>query len=235
VLGTYETMIETIINIPFELDLEGLLKEAHVESGTDDAAGFEELLNRAREVAKPKALYKECFIQLKGEETITIDNITFATRALRMNLDQVERVFPYVATCGKEVDEINIPESDFLSRYWLDIIKAALLRVSCCHLESLLVQKYKLGKTSVMSPGSGDVNVWPIKQQKELFSLFGDVEDLIGVRLTESFLMLPNKSVSGVRFPTEIDFQSCQLCHRENCFSRKAPFNEELWESVRHD
>jgi hypothetical protein len=85
-----------------------------------------------------------------------------------------------------------------------------------------------------MNPGSGDANVWPIEQQKELFSLFGDVENLIGVRLTDSFLMVPNKSVSGICFPTEINFQSCQLCHRMNCNGRKAPFDRKLWESVNH-
>ena len=102
-------------------------------------------------------------------------------------------------------------------------------------MSELLDRKYKLGKTATISPGSGDVTVWPIEQQRELFALFVDVENLVGVRLTESFLMTPNKSVSGIRFPTEIDFQSCQLCHRENCPGRRAPFDKKLWESVQHD
>jgi hypothetical protein len=83
-----------------------------------------------------------------------------------------------------------------------------------------------------MSPGSGDANVWPITQQRELFSLFSNVEALVGVRLTDSFLMLPNKTVSGIRFQTETDFESCELCHRESCVGRRAPFNRELWESL---
>ena len=70
-------------------------------------------MNKAQKIAKPKVLYKECFIQSKGEETITIDDIIFASRVLRMNLDQAERVFAYVTTCGKEVDEIEIPQGDF--------------------------------------------------------------------------------------------------------------------------
>ena len=103
-----------------------------------------------------------------------------------MNLDQVERVFAYVVTCGKEVDEIKIPQDDFLKGFWLDTIKATLLGVSGRHLSELLDQKYKLMKTADMSPGAGDVTVWPIEQQRELFALFGDVENLIGVRLTPS-------------------------------------------------
>lgn len=81
-----------------------------------------------------------------------------------------------------------------------------------------------------MAPGSGAANVWPITQQKQLFSVFGDVEKLIGVRLTDRCLMIPIKSVSGIFFPTAGDntFASCQLCPREECIRRRAPFDAEL-------
>jgi len=229
------TMVEAITDIPFELDVKALFKRMHIEPGGDDAKEFTSLVNKVQEVGKPKVLYKESYIEAKGEETVTIDSVTFTSRALRRNLDKIERVFPYVATCGKEVDDIEIHQGDFLKEFWLDTIKAILLGASSRHLSELLDQKYKLGRTSAMNPGAGDVTVWPIEQQRELFSLFGDVENLIGVRLTHSFLMLPNKSVSGICFPTEINFQSCQLCHRENCVGRSASFNKELWESVQHN
>jgi hypothetical protein len=66
--------------------------------------------------------------------------------------------------------------------------------------------------------------VWPIEQQRSLFALFGDVEALIGVALTESYLMLPTKSVSGVYFETDQSFISCQLCTREACPGRRAKY-----------
>ena len=86
-----------------------------------------------------------------------------------------------------------------------------------------------------MSPGAGDADTWAIEQQRDLFSLFGNVFELIGVELTDSFLMIPNKSVSGILFPTEIDFRSCQVCHRKNCPSRSAPFDRRLWETYQGD
>jgi hypothetical protein len=82
-----------------------------------------------------------------------------------------------------------------------------------------------------MSPGS--LADWPITQQEELFSIFGNVEDLIGVKLTESFLMVPLKSVSGIYFPTEIEFVSCQLCPREVCSGRRAPYDPDLAKKYR--
>jgi hypothetical protein len=102
------------------------------------------------------------------------------------------------------------------------------LGASLGYLNKYLTQKYALGKTSKMSPGAAAADVWPIEQQKQLFSIFGNVEDLIGVKLTDSYLMVPNKSVSGIFFPTEIDFRSCQLCPREVCPGRSAPYDENL-------
>jgi hypothetical protein len=77
-----------------------------------------------------------------------------------------------------------------------------------------------------MSPGS--LMDWPLEEQKPLFSLLKGAEKLIGVRLTENLLMIPRKSVSGIFFPTEVTFLSCQLCRREKCEWRKARYNEGL-------
>jgi hypothetical protein len=81
---------------------------------------------------------------------------------------------------------------------------------------------------SRMAPGSGAANVWPLTQQKALFSIFGDVEDMIGVKLTDRYLMVPIKSVSGIFFLHENPFVSCMLCPRENCVGRRAPYDREL-------
>jgi len=234
-LENRENKIEAITDIPFELDMEDLLEKIHVETGSSDAEEFEALVQKVRKRGRPKVVYKESFIQSKDEKTVTIDNVTFTSRTLRMNLEKVERVFPYVATCGREVDEIRFPEGELLKAFWLDTIKETLLDFGCQYLDGHLNHKYMLAKISSMSPGSGDTIIWPIEQQKELFSLFGNVEDLIGVSLTDSCLMIPIKSVSGIRFPTEIDFRSCQVCHREKCPSRSAPFDKELWESIQLD
>lgn len=77
-----------------------------------------------------------------------------------------------------------------------------------------------------MNPGS--LEDWPISEQKVLFILFKDCGKVIGVELTESFLMVPVKSVSEICFPTETSFESCQLCPRKNCLSRRVAYNSGL-------
>jgi hypothetical protein len=122
-----------------------------------------------------------------------------------------------------------------LAGWWLDTVKALVLGACRRALDGHLTRRFALGKTVTMSPGSGDATLWPIEQQRELFSLLGDVRGRIGVELTESFLMVPNKTVSGLRFATEVDFRSCQLCRREDCPGRSAAFDEGLWHSYERD
>ncbi|MFO7917308.1 MAG: vitamin B12 dependent-methionine synthase activation domain-containing protein [Anaerolineae bacterium] len=219
-------------DIPFSLDAESLMERLHITPRSDAAEEFRDLLRVAAECARPKAMYREAYVEIVGDDEVEIDGVTFTSRPLRMNLDSVHRVFAYVATCGREVDEAAPSSGDMLKAFWWDAIKADLLTAARKYLTDHIKTRYRLGKVAYMSPGSADATVWPIREQRQLFRLLGDVEAKVGVELTDSFLMVPNKSVSGILFPTEKDFRSCQLCHRQNCPGRRAPFDPELWESI---
>jgi len=224
-----------LTDIPFKLEPTELMPRAHVHPQGEDAAAFTQLVERARAVARPKALYREVFIDEKGADTVRLGSVTFTSRMLRANLDAAERVFAYVATCGHEMDEQAIPADDFVSPFWWDTIKAALLGAAMQYTLEHVKRRYRLAKTSSMNPGSGDANVWPLEQQRELFALLDGVTPHIGVTLTDTCLMLPNKTVSGVLFPAERDFRACQVCHRAECPNRGAPFDEALWKSIQHE
>jgi hypothetical protein len=225
-------MMLSFREIPFAFNMKQFFECLRMKPGTDRAKGFEDLVNVVQKIGKPKALCKSSFIGEKGEDTITLDGVTFTSLALRKNLDSIERVFPYVATCGTEIDDIETGQGDLQKKMWISFLKGNLLQASMQFLTEHLAKRYRVSNLSSMNPGSGDASVWPFEQQRELFSICGDVEDLIGVRLTKSMLLVPDMSVAGILFPTEIDFQSCQLCHRENCRFRRAPFDRELWESI---
>ena len=227
--------MEILNEIPFSLDAVKLMEQLHIEPGSDDAGEFRGLMDVAVAVGKPKAAYTVSFVEGRHGDTVEVGGISFTSRTLSRNLASSERIFPLVATCGREMDEAFPAKGDMLKEFWWDIIKVHLLGAANRHLDDELHRKFRLGKTATMRPGSGDASVWPIEQQRELFTLLGDVEQAIGVRLTDSSLMIPNKTTSGILFPTEVDFRSCEVCHRENCPSRHAPFNKELWEEIQHD
>ena len=222
--------MEILQKMPVQMDLDALLARVHVAKGSDDMKDVLELASSALSVASPKVVYDALFIEEKGPDTIRVGDTVFTSRVLRANLDTVERIFPYVATCGRELDTIPLPAGDIVREFWLDAIKGMVLSVATGYFAGHLKKKYAVSKMSVMHPGSGDLETWPIQQQQQLFSLFGDVETLIGVTLTDSHLMIPNKSVSGMYFATEVDFETCRICHREHCPSRQSPFDARLAE-----
>jgi len=214
-------------NIPVEYDLESMLDYLHLEKESRESKEFAELLERARETIRPKALYTISYIEEKGRDFVRFKGAKFTSIVLGVNLENTERVFPYIATCGTEVDGI-CTDHDMLKQYWLDEIKAKALLAAIQHLYSHIDEHHNPGKLSTMNPGSGAADVWPIEQQKQLFSIFGDVESSIGVRLTDSCLMIPNKTVSGIFFAAEKSFESCQLCPREVCKGRRASYEPDL-------
>lgn len=226
-------MIEALTDFPFALNLGAVQKRAHVRPDTEDAEALAELVGRVLSLARPKALFRESFVEARGADWVRIDGVTFTSQALRWNLDKAERVFPFAATCGHEVDAVALVPGDILQPFWLDVIKTFLLEAARQHLEAELKRRYRLEKSAAMHPGSADVGVWAIEQQRELFAVLGGVTPFIGVTLSESCLMHPNKSVSGIRFLAEANFRSCQVCRRQKCPSRAAPFDEQLWQQIR--
>jgi hypothetical protein len=223
-----------LADMPFDLDAASLMSRAHVPPDSDDAQEFPRLVETARIAGRPKAGYREAFVDARHEDTVTIEGITFSSRMLRKNLEHAERVFAYVVTCGRELDRIGLGGDDLLKEFWWDLIKGELLIAGIQHLAAYLDRRHLLSRTSTMHPGSGDASVWPIQQQRELFALLGDIPEQIGVELTDTYLMIPNKTISGIRFPTETDFRSCQVCQRPVCPNRAAAFDEALWRSIQH-
>ncbi|HOU11762.1 MAG TPA: vitamin B12 dependent-methionine synthase activation domain-containing protein [Anaerolineae bacterium] len=222
-------MNEHIVDvISFQPDLAELVKRLRLKEGSPYLADLQRLRDEAERIARPKALYKIAFIEARGDNYVIVDGVTLTSRVLRVNLERVHRVFPYVATCGVELDQWAHAQEDVLFQYWADVIKEMAVRVASQALFQSMTACYELGKTAVMSPGS--LADWPLPQQRPLFSILGDVTGAIGVTLSDSFLMTPNKSVSGVRFATDDDFASCQLCPRENCPGRRAPYDETLYD-----
>jgi len=218
--------MEILDDVPVELDIDTLLAKLRIDRESKIARDILDLIDNVAPVIRPKAIYEVSFIQNRDYDTVDIGGVIFKSRVLRANLDKVERVFPYVATCGTELETIAVPPGDLMKTFCLDMIKTAVLGSAIIYLTDYLTRYYALGNISHMNPGS--LESWPITQQKALFSLFGNVDELIGVRLTEGSVMFPLKSVSGIYFPTETTFESCQLCMREKCIGRRAPYDAEL-------
>jgi len=215
-------------DVSFRIDDDALIEELRLKEGSSSMGEVRLLAAEARAIARPKALYVQRFIEERDDDSVLVGGVRLTSRVLRVNLEHAQRMFPYVATCGVELAAWASSQDDLLHRFWAEAICEMALRQSKRAAHQHLIEHYRPGQTASMAPGS--LADWPLEEQQSLFALLGDTEGAIGVRLTDHMLMIPTKSVSGIWFPAEASFESCQLCPRERCPGRRAPYDAGLYD-----
>jgi len=215
-------------DIPFRIDSDALLKSLKVKERSCYVEEIEDLIRQAQAVARPKGIYGIAPVESRDGDSVVIEGIRFASRVLQVNLGEVHRVFPFVATCGVEIEEWSKSIEGMWKRYWADVIKEAAVESVVKFLAEHLTQTYRPGPLAMMNPGS--LQDWPVTEQKNLFALFRGAAASIGVQLMESCIMFPVKSVSGIWFPTVEGFEGCQLCPIKHCPKRRALYDESLYD-----
>ena len=212
------------VDIPFDLDVDSILKRLRVRRTNPRLEEMaRELAETARRVARPRAIYRVSHARVIDIETVEVDGVRFTSRALSRNLLDQEIVYPFIATAGRELDELPLPPGDVMRQYYLDLIKTVVLVWGVDYLAERIREKYSLDFVTHMNPG--ELEDWPITQQRPLFSLFGGAERRIGVKLMESGVMKPQKSRSGIMFNSPSRFVSCLLCTQVKCPGRRAAYD----------
>ena len=131
----------------------------------------------------------------------------------------------FTATLGEAFDRFTrqLKEADDILRLFIaDALGSVLAEATVALLMKQLGQAAAAEGLSISnnySPGYCD---WCLAEQKQLFSLFP--EGSTGISLTDSCLMLPVKSVSGiVAIGREVKRREygCAICKMENCIRNK--------------
>ena len=203
-----------------EKDRQKLLGLAN-EEFADELA---DMIDEALPIADPVVLFGVCPVTA-DEAQVQVNRIPIPSDLAFDKLKDKNRCFPYICTCGSALEDWSKQYTgDLLAEYWADEIKKYYLMRIRMELIALLKEQYKTsGHLASLNPGS--IAAWPISGQAELFAILGDrefVEEQIGVIYTDSFLMLPSKSVSGIAFESETVYENCQHCPIENCPNRRA-------------
>lgn len=139
-------------------------------------------------------------------------------------LRYLEKAAWYICTIGEKLPDysrILMEEGDIMEGYVADVAGNLIVETAIDKLHSLLedqMAKNGLLITNRYSPGYCE---WDIREQKKLFSLFP--ENYLGVRLTETSLMQPIKTVSGVigiGEKVKNNPYTCDYCTQQNCLYR---------------
>lgn len=219
-------MEKTILTkFDYKLEMSDVLRALRLSEQDDpDVAGVaRELLASSAETARPCAMFSRAPVTVSGE-SVGINGVTIRNAFLAGKLRESPYAVPYVATCGTELEEWSVSLSDPLERYWADTIKLLYLGKARNALYEEVKKSCFPGVKNLSSLNPGSLKEWPLQGQVSLFSMLGGVTPDIGVRLTDSLLMLPPKTISGIFFSSEKEYENCMLCPRESCPNRRVPF-----------
>ncbi|NDV64742.1 vitamin B12 dependent-methionine synthase activation domain-containing protein [Bacteroides sp. 224] len=171
-----------------------------------------------------------CYFIAKGELTATTLSVGAVTldigKIISRQLRGSEQFVFFAATAGKEFEawmDCLKDTDDIVMQYIADSLGSCLAEKTADYMEKVLQEEISSQgwlHTNRFSPGYCE---WHVSEQKKLFSLF-PVDRPCGIELTESSLMMPIKSVSGVigigRKVKKMPY-SCGICGFERCYRRK--------------
>lgn len=219
------------LDIPPSFDIPSGIKgyKFHGDSERLDAIA-RETAEKVREIARPKAVYTTSKVKCTERDLVDIDGIMFESRILNKKLCDLETVYPFIATIGKELDEFKAPPGEMWRSFILDSIKTMMLISAVEYVTERIRKEFELGEVALMNPG--ELKDWPLAQQIKLFKLFGGEEKSIGVSVSKGGAMRPLKSRSGIVFPDDTGFVSCQCCLQKNCPGRRAAYDPKLVEEL---
>ena len=215
-------------NILFNPDFDELCKRLGVIK-EEPAVILRELLAEALPIAKPKVIFQPVSLVPDGDDGVLLNGTRFDTHIVRTVTDGLNTVNIYFATCGTELEEWSeTTKGVIMRRYLADGIKERAMRSAVWAMDMYL-EKMNDGQTIIgMNPGS--IIDWNTHDQGRLYHLISPTPEAIGITLTKSNMMKPVQSLSGLRFPSDKGFTSCQICSRKNCPDRTAPFDPTLYQ-----
>jgi hypothetical protein len=220
--------VELLESIPFKLEMSAIMRRMLFKG---EKPGFiktaRELVASVKAAASPRAVYKISRISGKTRDSLEIDGVRFSGYLLRTNLANADRVFTWAATGGSTLAALHLPGENTPSRkYCLEMLKGMVLASVTGYLREYLTRRFHLDYLFSLIPG--EYEAWPLVNQSGLFTILGDVEKLTGISLASDGSLSPSYSTSGLFFYAETRFENCQLCAREPCMMRRAPFSAEL-------
>ena len=164
------------------------------------AALLEEIAGQGRTLLAPRAIYGDFPVEAGAPGLTVIGGALRAgSRSLRERLAGCGRAVLFAATVGPALEDWarDLMDSGGMARGLLaDAYGSAAATALGLAVEAAVARHFEAGglaATRRYAPGYGD---WDLADQAPLLRLV-DAER-IGIRLTEDYLMLPAKSISGV-------------------------------------
>ncbi len=186
-----------------------------------------EIMEEAEKLVKPEggfALFKNINIDRENKKTI-IGDVEFDTKSIvTRHMDKSGMIAVFACTAGAEISRLASgynKNGHTVHAYIADSLGSIVVERAMDMIQEQLgsmMEKQGLKITNRYSPGYCG---WELKEQMKLFSLLPD--HFCHISLTDSMLMKPIKSVSGIigiGRDVMYDQYTCNYCKDVNCLYR---------------
>ena len=194
--------------------------------------GYNEILNELIQNAK-NIVSPECGCMILPQSrasasmgVVTLDGVEFKTdKIVAGPLKKISSAAIFVGTVGHQFDKWSketFANGDPLSGYFIDILGSEIAESIAEWLEKKIgkyASELDLKCSNRYSPGYCG---WSVAEQHKLFNFFPN--GFCNVKLTDSSLMKPHKSVSGIiGISQDIAWKDypCDVCNVEHCYKNR--------------
>lgn len=189
-------------------------------------AELEQIIAHANKICMPRAAYRICSGQMVSKHFIEIDAIPMKVGSIIGGyLEKATHFGVFVATAGSQYDDYLHQlkdEGDIVKEFLADAVGSEIAEATVRYITTQIAEDASGNGLSITNSYSPGYCGWHVREQQALFAIFP--AEPCGIKLNDSSLMHPVKSVSGiVGLGAEI-IQSpyaCEICGLQTCYKRK--------------
>jgi hypothetical protein len=199
-----------------------------VEPSARIASLLDEYMETARNIIEPSCSYviKDVKV-IAGSRVFVGGPVIFESEAIAKLLEKCDKVAIFVLTIGKRFDEMTRWLADsglIVEAYVLDAVGSSMTEGLADSVQARIrdiAYAHGLRISRRFCPGYCD---WDISQQGMVFRAMNGEHP--GVFLTEDYLMVPEKSMSGIigmgSYNSGVDsYSPCTTCDKRSCPGRR--------------
>lgn len=189
---------------------------------------IEEIMNEPELFRNIRAEYKiyRNIEFIVSDKTLNINDINLKINKIIFGqLKKADSIAVFLTTAGEEIGirtRKAMSDGDPLTGYIYDLIGSIVADAAADRMESELAARILSGGKKITNRYSPGYCGWDVSEQHKLFRLIP--ENFCGIRLTDSALMDPVKSISGIIGIGEnvrYNLYTCSLCDMKECAYRE--------------
>ena len=204
------------------LDLKRTAENMHISEDSDFYDELAEAVEKANEVARPRAVLKWVNVDDVGDGYAVVDGVRFDSKIMADKLKDSRKVFFFAITAGDEVqNDTDIEDSMGVLK---DMLTSQIL--GAAYREMMKYVRDTFGSQSIAFMNPGSLPDWNMQNNFALIDAIGGVEADLGITMNSTGAMIPFQSGSGIIFADDTGYTNCSLCRNLDCVGRRVPFDE---------